>query len=91
MKRRVPLQPSTLSVLDVEIPTRVGAVTPAVPGAQSGKRCCCPVLCCPKCLPAPMLESTFLWFRVLQTPYARGRSGLNLVLFGVTIPETHSL
>lgn len=62
-----------------EVPTRVGAVREL--GAQTGKQRCCPVLVCPKCLPAPMLESTFLWFRVFQTAYARGKFGLILVLF----------
>lgn len=78
-----------LSTLDVEVPK--GRNThPAALGAQSGEQHCCPALICPKCC-------QLLGWRVLsraselsRTSYARGKLGLNLVLFRVVIAEAHS-
>lgn len=85
----VPPQLSTLSPVDVEVPMgRTGH--PAALGAQSGKQGCCPALICPKCCQCPCWRVLSCGSELSRTSCARGKLGLNLVLFRFVIPEAHS-
>lgn len=78
-----------LSTLDVEAPKGRNS-HPAALGAQSGKQHYCPALMCPKCCQLPCWRVLSCGSELSRTSYARGKLGLNLVLFRVVIPEAHS-
>lgn len=78
-----------LSPLDVEAPKGRNR-HPAAPGAQSGKQHCCPALMCPKYCQLPCWRALSCGPELSRTSYARGKLGLNLVLFRAVIPEAHS-
>lgn len=85
----VPPQLSTLSPLGVEVPMGRSS-HPAALGAQSGKQCCCPAPIWPECCQLPCWRVLSCASELSRTSYARGKLGLNLVLFRVVIPEARS-